>query len=89
MIRSFLKLYTLDLGIRTEHLMTMRMELPEPEVSNPGDAQGLLRSAETAARRPPGQRGRGVHDERAAVWILAAPDGDGGSPGAQDRRGSA
>ncbi|PYR90794.1 MAG: hypothetical protein DMF84_19340 [Acidobacteria bacterium] len=29
MVRSFLKLYTLDLGIRTGNLMTMRMELPE------------------------------------------------------------
>ena len=41
---------------RTEHLMTMRHGAAEPEVSNPGDAQGLLRSAEAAARRPPGQR---------------------------------
>jgi putative ABC transport system permease protein len=29
MVRSFLKLYTLDLGIRTENLMTMRMQLPD------------------------------------------------------------
>jgi predicted permease len=29
MIRSFLKLYTLDVGIRTDHLMAMRMRLPE------------------------------------------------------------
>ena len=28
MIRSFLKLYTLDIGIRTEHLTAMRMQLP-------------------------------------------------------------
>jgi putative ABC transport system permease protein len=34
MVRSFLKLYTLDLGIRTEHLMTMRMELPETKYPN-------------------------------------------------------
>ena len=74
MIRSFLKLYTLDLGIRTEHLMTMRMELPSLKYPTPETRQGLLRSTEAAARRPPGQRGRGVHDERAAVWIVAAPD---------------
>jgi putative ABC transport system permease protein len=29
MVRSFLKLYTLDLGIRTDHLMTMRMQLSD------------------------------------------------------------
>ena len=35
MIRSFLKLYTLDLGIRTENLMTMRMELPSLKYPTP------------------------------------------------------
>ncbi|HYT76285.1 MAG TPA: ABC transporter permease, partial [Vicinamibacterales bacterium] len=34
MVRSFLKLYTLDLGIRTDHLMTMRMELPDEKYKN-------------------------------------------------------
>jgi putative ABC transport system permease protein len=29
MIRSFIKLYTLDIGIRTENLLTMRVRLPE------------------------------------------------------------
>ncbi|MGH9410905.1 MAG: ADOP family duplicated permease, partial [Vicinamibacterales bacterium] len=29
MVRSFLNTYTLDLGIRTDHLMTMRMQLPD------------------------------------------------------------
>jgi putative ABC transport system permease protein len=29
MVRSFLKIYTLDLGIRTDHLMMMRMQLPD------------------------------------------------------------
>jgi putative ABC transport system permease protein len=29
MVRSFMKLYTTDLGIPTEHLMTMRMQLPQ------------------------------------------------------------
>jgi len=28
MVRSFIKLYTMDLGISTEHLMTMRLSLP-------------------------------------------------------------
>jgi putative ABC transport system permease protein len=35
MVRSFLKLYTLDLGIRTDHLMTMRMQLPETKYPTP------------------------------------------------------
>jgi putative ABC transport system permease protein len=35
MIRSFMKLYTLDIGIRTEHLMTMRMQLPETKYATP------------------------------------------------------
>jgi putative ABC transport system permease protein len=29
MVRSFLKLYTLDMGMRTDHMMAMRIELPE------------------------------------------------------------
>ena len=29
MIRSFMNLQTLDVGFPTEHLMTMRMQLPE------------------------------------------------------------
>jgi predicted permease len=35
MVRSFLKVYTLDLGIRTENLMTMRMELPDNKYPSP------------------------------------------------------
>jgi putative ABC transport system permease protein len=35
MIRSFMKLYTLDIGIRTDHLMTMRMQLPDTKYATP------------------------------------------------------
>jgi putative ABC transport system permease protein len=35
MIRSFLKLYSLDLGIRTENLMTMRLGLSDPKYRTP------------------------------------------------------
>ncbi len=35
MVRSFLKIYTLDLGIRTANLMTMRMQLPNNKYSSP------------------------------------------------------
>lgn len=35
MVRSFLKLYTIDLGMRTDHLMMMRMQLPNTKYSTP------------------------------------------------------
>ena len=35
MIRSFMKLYTLDVGFPTGSLMTMRMQLPESKYGNP------------------------------------------------------
>jgi putative ABC transport system permease protein len=35
MIRSFLKLYSLDLGIRTENLMTMRLSLSDQKYRSP------------------------------------------------------
>jgi putative ABC transport system permease protein len=35
MIRSFLNIYSIDLGIRTEHLMTMRMQLPGNKYATP------------------------------------------------------
>ena len=35
MVRSFMKLYTTDLGIPTEHLMTMRMVLPATKYPTP------------------------------------------------------
>ena len=36
MVRSFLKLYTLDLGFRTDRLMTMRMQLPSTKYASLG-----------------------------------------------------
>ena len=35
MVRSFMKLYTTDLGIPTEHMMTMRMRLPATKYPTP------------------------------------------------------
>ena len=35
MVRSFLKMYTLDLGIRTQNLMSMRMVLPDTKYLTP------------------------------------------------------
>jgi putative ABC transport system permease protein len=34
MIRSFMKLYTLDVGFPTDHLVTLRMRLPESKYAN-------------------------------------------------------
>ena len=35
MVRSFLKLYTIDLGFRPDHLMSMRMQLPDTKYPTP------------------------------------------------------
>jgi predicted permease len=35
MIRSFVKMYTMDIGIRTDHLMQMRMQLPDSKYPTP------------------------------------------------------
>ena len=35
MVRSFMKLYTMDLGFRTENLMSMRLWLPSPKYRTP------------------------------------------------------
>ena len=35
MVRSFMKLYNSDLGIPTEHMMTMRLSLPSPKYRTP------------------------------------------------------
>ena len=67
MIRSFLKLYTLDVGIRTEHLMTMRMELPASKIPDPGRAPRLLRATRAAAGRHPRSGSDGCDHRRAAV----------------------
>jgi predicted permease len=35
MVRSFLNMYSLDLGINTEHLMSMRLQLPQQKYQTP------------------------------------------------------
>jgi putative ABC transport system permease protein len=39
MVRSFMKLYTQDLGIRTDYLMSMRLALPSPKYQTPETRQ--------------------------------------------------
>ena len=70
MVRSFLNLYTLDLGMDTKNLVMMRMVLPDAEVRDAGAAAGLLRAANAAHHRDAGRRERGADNERAAVRRL-------------------
>ena len=41
MMRSFLKLYRLDLGIETSHLLTMRLTLPNQKYPTPEHRQAF------------------------------------------------
>ena len=53
MMRSFLTLYRMDLGIDTSHLLTMRLALPIQKYPTPVAATpDLLRTARSTARRP-------------------------------------
>jgi predicted permease len=54
MIRSFLKLYTLDLGIRTENLMAMRIELPPARYSSPESRRAFFNQLEPRLAAIPG-----------------------------------
>ena len=80
MIRSFLKLYTVDLGINIDHLMTMRLQLPEPRYPNAGGAARVLRAARAAARRHSRRRGRRRDDRRAAARRRRTAARDRGAP---------
>jgi putative ABC transport system permease protein len=70
MIRSFLKLYTLDIGIRTDHLMTMRMHLPESKYANAELRRTFYEHLEQRLAAIPGVEGISV--------TTAAPPFDGG-----------
>ena len=66
MMRSFLALYRMDLGIDTSQLLTMRLALANAEVSD-ARAQGrVLRSHRRTPRRPRWRAGGHHRDERAA-----------------------
>jgi predicted permease len=68
MIRSFLKLYTLDLGIRTENLMAMRIELPPARYSSPESRRAFFNQLEPRLAAIP----RRLHF-RSAPRQLASP----------------
>ena len=50
MMRSFLTLYRLDVGVETSHLLTMRLALPTRKYPTPEQRRDLLRTARPAAR---------------------------------------
>jgi putative ABC transport system permease protein len=70
MIRSFMKLYTLDIGIRTDHLMTMRMHLPESKYATPEARRTFYERLEPRLAAIPGVEGIAV--------TTAAPPFDSG-----------
>ena len=76
MVRSFVTLYAVDLGIDIDHLMTMRLQLPETKYANAGGPPRVLRAARAAARRHPRRRGRRGDDRRAAARRRRAAAGD-------------
>ena len=79
MMRSFLKLYRPDLGIRTDYLLTMRLHLRR-QIPDAGITASILRSSRTAAgRRARSRIGRPRH-ERAAARERPPRPGDRWSP---------
>ena len=62
MARSFLKLYTLDLGFETNHLLTLRTQLVESKYPKPEQRQIFFDSLLARLRALPGvtQRGHGL-----------------------------
>jgi predicted permease len=54
MLRSFMKLYTLDIGISTEHLMTMKMQLPSEKYTTPEARRAFYERLEPRLASIPG-----------------------------------
>ena len=73
MVRSFLKLYAMDLGVDSQHMLTMRTTLSGAEVPDPGEAAAVLRGAAVAARGAP-RRDRGGDGDHAAARGRRRPD---------------
>ena len=68
--RSFLKLYNVDLGIRTDNLMTMRVELPEEKYPDPQARRAFFQQLEPRLAAIPGIE--------AAAVTTGVPPADGG-----------
>jgi predicted permease len=69
MIRSFFKLYTLDLGVETGHLLTMRTTLPERKYKTPAERLIFYETLLPRLRAVPGVRD---------VTLATAPPMSGG-----------
>jgi predicted permease len=54
MMRSFYKLYTIDVGFRTEHLMAMRLVLPDSKYPTPGARRSFFEQLEPRLSAIPG-----------------------------------
>jgi putative ABC transport system permease protein len=68
MVRSFMKLYTLDIGARTDHLMVMRMQLPATKYATPEARRAFFERLEPRLAAIPGV-------ESIAVTTSAPPSG--------------
>ena len=56
MIRSFLKLYSFDLGVDTTHMLTMRMQLPGQKYAKPEERRIFYDELMTRLRAIPGMQ---------------------------------
>jgi putative ABC transport system permease protein len=56
MIRSFLKLYSLDIGAKTDHLLTMSIALPDQKYPKPEQRQIFYESLLTRLQSTPGMQ---------------------------------
>jgi predicted permease len=70
MVRSFLKLYTIDIGIRTDNVMAMRMQLPDTKYSTPEARRAFFERLEPRLQAIPGA-------EAVAVTTSVPPFGTG------------
>lgn len=70
LIRSFIKMYSLDLGISTDHLMTMRMQLPESKYATPDARRAFYEQLEPRLAAIPGV-------EAVAITTSVPPFGTG------------
>jgi predicted permease len=62
MVRSFLKLYTLDLGVDSDHLLTMRAELPAKKYESPDQRRQAFDAMLTRIAATPGVRAVALAD---------------------------
>ncbi len=84
MIRSFLKLYTADIGIDPRHLMSMQIRL-DTKYKTPELRRAFYDRLIPKLTGDCGGRGRRAHDERAAERWMAPRVRDRGTSGTQGR----